>query len=195
MAFLETSDRFRQLEARGKQLTGPQAVRIVNEVTRKTRDYMVRRFMGGASTSPNRLARNTGNMEQKTVARRAVQTNHGVSATIAINVPYASVHFVEAQHKVTVIRPKKAQSLTIPIFVNNQKRAPYAASSTSITGKFTFRGTLWGRLPGEQRKPLFKLVNSVSVPSRVNIAKDIQPYADAEMVKAFEREANKIFNR
>lgn len=191
---LTISERFKKLEEKGKQLTGPRAVRVVNEVTRKTRDYMVQRFMGGANTSPNRLARNTGKMEQKTVARRAVKTNHGVTATIAINVPYASVHFAENAHKVTVIRPKKAQSLTIPIFVNSQKRAPYAANSASITGKFTFGNVLYGRLPGEKVKPLFRLRQSVSVPSRISVAKDIQPFADAEMAKAFDREATKIFS-
>jgi hypothetical protein len=169
-------------------------IRIMNEAAREVRDYMVQRFMGGASTGPNRLARNTGDMERKTVARRATQTTAGTSATIAINTRYASVHFGEGGKTSTTIRPRLAQALAIPLAaVKGANHRPLLrAGSSLITHKFTFGGTLYGRLPGTKVQPLFSMRDSVTVPVRVHVERDIQPYATKVVQTLIDREAAKL---
>lgn len=179
----------------GEIFCGPRMIRMVNEACRATRDFMVQRFMGGAHTTANRLARNTGQMEQKTVARRAVQTTNGTTATIAINVPYASVHFGENGKVSTTIRPRIAQALAVPLSAvkGANQRPLLRANSQFITRKFTFGGILYGRLPGRKTAALFSMRNSVTVPVRVSVERDIQPFATATLQNIMEREARKLF--
>jgi hypothetical protein len=194
MGRLTVSEKVTKLQERGQILIGPRMVRIMNEAARDVRDFMVQRFMGGASTSGNRLARNTGDMERKTVARRATQTTSGTKATIAINTPYASVHFGEGGKTQTVIRPRIATALAVPLpaVLGPNRRPLLPARSKAITHKFTFGGILYGRLPGTKVQPLFSLRNSVTVPVRVHVERDIQPYATKVVQSLIEREAQKL---
>ncbi len=115
MATFKLSGKVRKFEQNIQIFTTSRMVRIINEAARTTRDYMVQRFMGGARTSPNRLARNTGNMEKKTIVRRASQTATATKASIVIGVKYASVHFGEGGKTSTTIRPVNAQALAVPL--------------------------------------------------------------------------------
>lgn len=194
MAKLTVSERLLQLEQRANILVGPRMIRLMNEAADTVRNYMVQRFMGGASTTANRLARNTGNMEQKTVARRAKQTTTGTSAVIAINTPYASVHFGEGGKTSTTIRPRLAKALAVPLQAvkGANQRPVLRAGSSAITGKFTFGGILYGRLPGKKTQALFSMRDSVTVPVRVHVEKDIQPFAAKTVQMLIEREAQKL---
>ena len=197
MGRLTVSEKVSKLQQNAQILIGPRMIRIINEATRTVRDYMVQRFMGGASTSANRLARNTGNMEQKTVARRAKQTTSGTSGTIAINTPYASVHFGEHGKTQTVIRPRLAKALAVPLAAMKgpNQRPVLKAGSNLITNKFTFGGTLYGRLPGQKTQGLFSMRDSVTVPVRVSVERDIQPFATKTVQMLIEREAQKLLGR
>jgi len=194
MGRLTVSEKVSKLQQRAQILIGPRMVRIMNEAADTVRSFMVQRFMGGASTSANRLARNTGNMEQKTVARRAKQTTSGTTATIAINTPYASVHFGEGGKTSTTIRPRIAKALAVPLAAvkGPNHRPVLRAKSNLITGKFTFGGILYGRLPGQKTQGLFSMRDSVTVPVRVHIERDIQPFATKTVQRLIEREAEKL---
>lgn len=194
MGRLTVSEKVSKLQQRAQILIGPRMVRIMNEAASTVRDFMVQRFMGGASTSANRLARNTGRMEQKTVARRALQSTSGTRATIAISTPYASVHFGEGGKTSTTIRPRIAKALAVPMQAvkGANQRPVLAARSTLITGKFTFGGILYGRLPGQKTQGLFSMRDSVTVPVRVHIETDIQPFATKTVQTLIDREAQKL---
>jgi len=194
MGRLTVSEKVSRLQQRAQILIGPRMIRIMNEAANTVRDFMVQRFMGGSSTSANRLARNTGNMEQKTVARRAKQTTSGTNATIAINTPYASVHFGEGGKTQTVIRPRIATALAVPLHAvkGANQRPLLPARSNLITGKFTFGGILYGRLPGQKTQGLFSMRDSVTVPVRVSVERDIQPFATKTVQTLIEREAQKL---
>lgn len=187
----------RQIERQVKQFTGPRMIRIVNEAIRALRDLIKTRHMGGAGTGPKRLARNTGKMEERTTATRAKVSGAGdVSASIRINVPYANIHFSEDGRTRTVIRPKTRQALAIPLpgIKGPNKRAMFAPRSREITGKYAENGVLYGVLPGKwSRKPLFLLRQSVVVPARISVARDIQPEGERILTEIIEREAKKIF--
>ena len=195
MGRLSVSGRMRQLDKRVAQLTGPRIIRIMNEAAQDVRDWMVGRFMGGGRTAPNRLARNTGDMERKTVARRAETTDGVTKAVIAINVPYASIHFGEGGKLSTTIRPKKGKALAIPLAAikGANQRPILSAGSSAITKKFSFGGVLYGSFNGQPTQALFRLRSSVVVPVRVQIERDIQPYATAKVQEILEREITKIF--
>lgn len=195
MGRLTTSARIQRLQQNAQILVGPRMVRIMNEAASQVRDFIKQRFMGGARTSPNRLARNTGHMEQNTVARRATQTTSGTTATVAINVPYASVHFGEGGKTSTTIRPKSAKALAVPFAAvkGANNRPLYPAKSAAITGKFSFRGVLYGRLPGGKTTGLFQLRDSVTVPVRVSVERDIQPFAEQTVRSLIDAEAQKLF--
>lgn len=194
MGRLTVTEKLAKLEQRAHILVGPRMIRIVNEAARGVRDYMVQRYMGGARTSANRLARNTGDMERKTVARRAQQSTTGTNATIAINTPYASVHFGEKGKVQTVIRPRIAKALAVPLAAvkGANQRPLLRAKSSAITHKFTFGGILYGRLPGKKTQGLFSMRDSVTVPVRVHVERDIQPFATALVQSLIEREAQKL---
>ncbi len=195
MATFKLSGKVRKFEQNIQIFTTSRMVRIINEAARTTRDYMVQRFMGGARTSPNRLARNTGNMEKKTIVRRASQTATATKASIVIGVKYASVHFGEGGKTSTTIRPVNAQALAVPLktVLGPDHRPVYPAKSKSITNKFSFGGILYGRLPGQKTQPLFALRSSVTVPVRVNVERDIQPFATKTVNDTVRREAAKLF--
>jgi phage gpG-like protein len=189
------SKRLQRMDRLVAQFTGPRVIRIMNETAREVRDYIKSRYMGGGRTSPNRLARNTGEMERKTVARRAETTDGKTKAVVAINVPYASVHFGEGGKLATVIRPKKGKALAIPLAAvrGPNQRPVLPAGSSQITKKFSFKGILYGALPGQKTKPLFALRSSVTVPVRVQVERDIQPFATQTMQDKLKREIVKLF--
>jgi hypothetical protein len=200
MARLDYSARWKRLNEKVSKFTSTELVRIVNKATREVRDMIVQRYMGGAARRPpsfiNRLARNTGNMEKKTVARRAVATDQGISASINIGVPYASVHFSDDGRTETVIRPKRAQALAVPTLtspVGPDHRPILRAGSPLITKKFSHDGVMWGRLPGRKTEPLFLMRGSVTVPARVNVQRDIQPRANKILVDLIEEAFKKRF--
>jgi hypothetical protein len=182
------------------QFTGPRMIRMMNEALRELRDLVVTRYMGGARTGPKRLARNTGKMEQRTVARRAKKVGNDIQGSIAINVPYASTHFREkGQPSETLITPKRKQALTIPLdgIKGADKRPRFPASSTQISGKYVDHesGILYGTLPGgRSQMPLFVLRPSVVVPKRIDVARDIEPEGQKILDRIVQREADKIFS-
>lgn len=176
-------------------LIGPGMIRVMNSVAVDLRDFIKSRFMGGATTSTNRLARNTGKMEQKTIAVKALQSTTSTRAGVQINVPYASVHFGEKGKTSTTIRPRRAQALSVPLFAvrGPNKRPLFAARSPQITGKFTFGGILYGRLPGRKTDALFAMKDHVVVPVRVSVERDIQPVATQMMHDRIQLEVTKLF--
>lgn len=167
----------------------------MNSVASDMRDIIKSRFMGGSNTGTNKLARNTGRMEQKTVVVKAVQSTTSTKSGVAINVPYASVHFGEHGKTSTTIRPRTAQALSVPLFAvkGPNHRPVFAARSTAITGKFTFGGILYGRLPGKKTDALFSMRDHVTVPVRVSVERDIQPIALKLMAERIEQEVIQIY--
>ncbi len=160
-------------------------VRAMNRSIVQVRDYVRQRYMGGARTSPNRLARNTGSMERHTVATRAETAPNGdVKATVKVNVPYASVHFSDKGQKHTVIKPKVVKKLTVPILKNNQQRAPFPARA--YKSRFAYNDILYTVRNRKFIIPVFALRSSVTVPSRIDIERDVAPFART----VFERELN-----
>ena len=172
-------------------------IRIVNEAIKELRDLLKTRHMGGSSTQPKRLARNTGKMEEKTIATRAVRTNDGVSAAIKVNVKYASVHIGEGKKTETVIRPRIKQALAIPLpgVKGADKRARFKPRSKQITDKYiTDYGVIYGRIPGAASQlPLFILRPQVVVPVRVSVERDIQPEGQRILARIVDREVKAIF--
>jgi len=75
--------------------------------------------------------------------------------------------------------------------VGGDKRPILPAKSSLITKKFTHNGVLWGRLPGQKTQPLFLMRNSVTVPARVNVQRDIEPRAKAIMAGIIQAELDK----
>jgi hypothetical protein len=178
------------------QLLGPRMIRIVNEAIRELRDLIKTRYMGAASTQPKRLARNTGKLEQSTTATRATRTADGVSASINMRRKYASVHFGEKGKTQTVIRPKVKKALTVPTyFIKGPDQRPrYAANSKQISDKYVRNGVLYGKIGGEASgHPLFVLRDSVVVPVRVSVERDIQPEGQRILARIVDREIKKIF--
>jgi hypothetical protein len=74
----------------------------------------------------------------------------------------------------------------------SNQRPVLKASSKLITGKFTFGGILYGRLPGGKTTGLFSMRDSVTVPVRVHIETDIQPFATKLVQTLIDREAQKL---
>lgn len=195
MAKLTISRRMERLQKKLLfSLVGPGLLRAVNGTARDTRDFIKSHFMGGAITTGNRLARNTGKMEQKTTAGRAIQSTVDTKALVSINVPYASVHFGEGGKTSTTIFPRHAKALAIPLNAvkGTNHRPVLPANSRAITNKFTHRGLLWGRLPGQRTQPLFRMAGSVTVPVRITVERDIIPYAQDLLGKRIQAEAKKI---
>ncbi len=194
MGRLTVSQRVAKMEQNAQIFVGPRMVRIMNEAAKTVRDYMVSRFMGGANTSSNRLARNTGRLEKSTVVRRATNSPDSAKASIVIGAKYASVHFGEGGKQSTTIRPKKGTALAIPLSAarGGDRRPVLAAGSPLITRKFTHNGILYGRLPGKLTQPLFKMAGSVTVPVRIHVERDIQPFAEETVKALIEREAQKL---
>jgi hypothetical protein len=172
-------------------------IRIMNEAIRELRDLLKSRHMGGPRTTAKRLARNTGKMEEKTVATRAVKKADGVSASIKINVKYASVHIAEGNKTQTIIRPRIKQALAVPLpaVKGADKRARFKPRSRQITGKYiTDSGVIYGTLPGgASQLPLFALRSQVVVPVRVSVERDIQPEGERILARIVDREVKKIF--
>jgi len=177
-------------------LLGPRMIRIMNEAIKELRDYVVRNHMGGDRTGPNRLARNTGKMEQKTIATRAKQTAEGTSASIKVNVKYASTHIAEANETQTIIRPRLKQALAIPLSAvkGADKRARFKPRSRQISDRFLSEGIIYGRLPGGATQlPLFVLRPQVVVPKRISVKRDIEPEGQRILARIVDREVKKIF--
>lgn len=195
MAKLTISRRMERFQKKALfSFVGPGLLRAVNATARDTRDFIKQRFMGGTSTSGNRLARNTGKMEQKTVAGRAAQSTIDTKALVSINVPYASVHFGEGGKTKTTIFPRHAKALAIPLNAvkGTNHRPLLQAGSRLIKNKFTHGGLLYGRMPGKLTAPLFRMAGSVTVPVRINVERDIIPFAQDLLSKRIKVEAAKI---
>lgn len=172
------------------RLNGLGLIRVMNRTVADVRDYIKRRYMGGARTSPNRLARNTGAMEKHTVATRAEDIGGTVRASIKVNVPYASIHFSDKGQKQTVIKPRNVTKLTIPILKNDQHRAPLPASG--YTNKFAYNDILYAVRRNKFVLPIFSLRSSVTVPSRIDISRDIDPYAKTVLERELQAEVQSI---
>lgn len=146
--------------------------------------------MGGASTGTRRLARNTGRMENDTVALPATNILGTVRSGVHINVPYASLHFTDTGRRETIIVPRKAKYLTVPILKNAQKRAPKPARDyerTIVIGKTMYSVERNGGL-----LPIFSLRSSVKVPVRVDVQRDIEPAAKRIMGEEIKAELAKV---
>ena len=195
MGRLTVSGKIQKFQIRAQTLIGPRMIRVMNVATGLVRDYIKQRFMGGANSSANRVARNTGNLEQKTVARRATQTTKGTNGVVVINTPYASVHFGEKGKTSTTIRPRIAQALAVPraAVKGADHRPMLKANSKFITNKFTFGGVLYGRLPGQKTTGLFDMRDSVTVPVRIHVERDINPFAGETVAALVDAEAKKLF--
>lgn len=177
------SKRFEKLAER---LTGLATVRVLNRAAPRIRDFIRTAFMGGGKTSAGQLARNTGAMERHTTFTRAQKGDEGVSAEIHINVPYASTHFTNKGKRVTVIRPKTAKALTVPILRNAQNRAPKEA--TKYKRRFSFGGILYAVERKKGVFPIFALRNEVRVPTRIDVQKMIVPTAQKIVQEELEKE-------
>jgi hypothetical protein len=114
-------------------------------------------------------------METKTVVAHVRPVSpSGAEARIKIGVPYASTHFTSTNKLQTVIKPVTGLKLTVPILVGANKRPPRTARQ--YQNKFIERGILYA-VTREGVFPIFSLRDSVTVPTRVNIQRDIAPYA------------------
>lgn len=161
-------------------------VRALNRAAPRIRDYIKTQFMGASKTTHTRLARNTGRMERNTTASRAEQSGDVAKATIWINVPYATTHFTDTGKRETIIHPVSAKALTIPILRNAQNRAPKAARDYNNT--FVRGGTLYATERNKGVFPIFALRSFVKVPTRVDIQKHIQPYAEQVIKEELQKE-------
>ena len=168
------------------QLRDLDLLRVMNRTVAAVRDKLKQQHMGGSNTSPNRLARNTGAMERNTVATRAEKVGESIRASVKVNVPYASVHFTDRGYKQTIIRPKNVTKLTVPILKNEQKRPPLPASG--YRQKFAYNNILYAVRNGKFVFPIFALRSSVRVPARIDISRDINPYAKAVFDQEFQSE-------
>jgi hypothetical protein len=168
-------------------------LRAMNKTVAEVRDHIKRRYMGGARTSPNRLARNTGAMERHTVATRAEKAgDQSIKAAIKVNVPYASIHFSDHGQKQTVIKPRTVTKLTVPILKNAQHRAPLPAKG--YPSRFAYHDILYASKKGKFIFPIFALRSSVTVPSRIDISRDVLPYAREILEREVKHEL-RTFNR
>lgn len=175
------------------RLDGSGLLRAMNRTVVEVCEHLKRRYMGAAQTKANQLARNTGRMERHTTAGRAEKTaNDGVKATIKVNVPYASLHFSDKGQKHTVIKPRNVTKLTIPILKNAQHRAPQPA--TAYKSRFAYNNILYMVRQQKFIIPIFALRSSVTVPSRIDIQRDIMPYATQVLEKEVKHEL-RTFNK
>jgi len=168
------SKRFQQLVPKLRRLSGDGGVHALNRATVRLREFVVTKFMGAGSTEMRRLARNTGTMERRTAALPAQASADGVTSSLHIDVPYASTHFTATNKRQTVIRPITGRFLTVPILVGANKRPPQPARAYART---TARGGVLYAVAGNGLLPIFSLRSSVTVPTRINIKRDIVPYA------------------
>jgi hypothetical protein len=180
------SPRVRDLIKNAKRVD---VVAALNRSSIEVRDYIKHTFMGASSRGPKRLARNTGRMEQNTIARRAGKTPDGGSVGVTINVPYASTHFADRGVKTTVIAPTNAKALTVPILVGKNLRPPHPARYYAKT--FAYQSVLYAVTRARGVFPIFSLRSSVAVKSRVSIEKDIAPYAQFVIKRELEKEVGK----
>ena len=187
----------RRFQRQIDQFTGPRMIRIVNEAVQTLLTVIKTRHMGGASTGPKQLARNSGRIEKKTTATRAKRSASGVSASINIDVPYASIHFPEGKRTRTVINARKGQALAIPLagIKGPNKRPLFKPRSPQILGKYAAKGILYGRINNKEKQiPLFLLRTSVVVPARASVERDLKPEGERILKEVIEREAKKIFS-
>jgi len=186
----------KRIERQLQQFTGPRMIRIMNKAVKEVLTMIKTRHMGGASTGPKQLARNTGRIEKKTIATRAQRQGQEVKASIKIDVPYASVHFPEGNRKKTLINAKKGQALAIPLpaIKGSDKRPMFKPRSPQILGKYAAKGILYGRIFNQERqKPLFLLRTHVVVPARASVDRDIKPEAEKILERIIREEATKVF--
>jgi len=188
---ITTSEKFERLLNRAGDQLPARMVTVMNKVAPLVRNYIREVYMGAPQTLPRRLARNTGNMERHTVVIRAKPESGGTSAGVHINVPYASTHFTHTGRKELTIRPKTKAALTVPILVGANKRPPLPA--TGYKARFAFNGILYAKIAKRGILPIFALRSSVTVPTRIDVQRDIQPYAELAMKDYTEREIERLF--
>lgn len=176
MAKLTVSKRFEKMaKATLKDGVRKRIRAAMNEGTPLVRDYIKRTFMGAAKRGGPRLARNTGRMERRTVATPAVIGPDGsVKSGVEIRVPYASLHVSLKTRSGIVVRPRSKAALTVPILENEKMRPPRPA--TAYNNRFSFNGVLYGRTR-DGVIPIFRLRDSVFIPTRINVDRDVQPQA------------------
>jgi hypothetical protein len=133
-------------------------------------------------TGVNSVRRQSGKLKKsiQTSKARLERGRFGLGATRAVaifrfNSEYAGVHIGKRGRR-TKIRPKRAQFLAIPTkFARSSTGRPLGSPRDPRWGRtFVAHDIIWGTRAGTKNpRPLFVLRDSVIVPQRVDIKKDI----------------------
>lgn len=186
-----------ELDLRAADLSQRQLIIIMNKAAKVLQARIRTRHLGASHTETDRLARNTGKLEEKVIARAAKVGPDGVGVIVDLNTKYASLHFGVRGH-FTIIRPVVKKALTVPLpgVIGPNKRALFAANSRSITGKYAANGVLHGKLPGDGKpRRLFSLRQSVAVPVRISIKLDLEDWIQPQIVQMINEKVQQVFDK
>jgi len=152
-------------------------------------------------TGSKSVRRQSGNLKKSITTSKAKLVRGrfgGSSRAVAIfrfNSEYAGVH-IGKRGKRTKIRPKRSQFLAIPTkFARASNGRPLGSPRDPRWGRtFVAHDIIWGTRAGTKKpRPLFVLRDSVIVPQRVDIKKDIVKPDQAIYRRKIEEGLRRIF--
>jgi hypothetical protein len=180
---------------------GSMARKAINESSVLLASYMkTDRFTGG--TTPTRLKVRSGRLRASVKSIKAAEKEGQITGGASIGTKYARVH-VGPKGQKTTIKPKRGKYLTIPLPAAQTRAgvtrgparstvwantfvAKTKAGNLIIFGKKTVaKGAKAGQAKGAI-VPLFLLLKSVTVPSRID-PKDVLRWIRPRVIEAFKK--------
>jgi hypothetical protein len=176
---------------------------LTRELTQQSKmleGHIITRHLTGGTTD-DRLSVQSGHLRRTTRALIAKRKGSTITAGVGFGAKYAGVH-VGPKGKKTVIRPKRAKNLAIPLPAARTRAGAGRTISPRdfpnlifIPGKNTPSGSsLLVQKRGKQIVPMFVLKKMVTISTRVHL-KSIIARKKAEIVQGISDALNKVINK
>lgn len=168
---------------------------VVTRGSRRLVRHIVSEHLRGGTTR-TKLARRTGHLTQTTTEKKTQVSKAGIVGGVDFGAKYAGVH-VGPKGQTTVINPKRAKFLTIPLDAAKTAAGVARGSARDFENAFFIRSKAGNLLLVQRRSgsggivPLFVLKRQVSIQSRVH-PEDISKKVGPEIVEDLERKINEI---
>lgn len=175
-------------------------VSALNVTLKLLKQIVIKQHLSGPTGSKS-VRRQSGKLKKSIVTTKAKLVRgrfFGGSKAVAIfrfNSEYAGIHIGKRGRR-TKIRPKTAQFLAIPTkFARASNGRPLGPPRDPRWGRtFVAHDIIWGTRAGTKHpRPLFVLRDSVIVPQRVDVKKDIVKPGQAIYKKKIEEGLARIF--
>ncbi len=165
------------------------AAKVMTRQSQGVTVFIIKQHETGGTTA-TKLAVRTGHMRQTTVPRLTKQIADGVQGGTDFGAKYAGVHMGPRGQK-TVITPKAAQFLTIPMPGALTAAGMVRGRARDFPGTFIAKGMIFQKQRGGKIVPLFLLRRQVTVPARIHpedIANEYLPVVAQDLVESMGKE-------